>query len=80
MLLFQVLSKLNPDGGVILTNLYEFFRCSRHLGGRNWCLESLQIACCLSGCDYNTKGVAGIGFARAARLLAKHGPDVEAVG
>ncbi|KAL8449430.1 hypothetical protein Emed_003081 [Eimeria media] len=75
----QVLSKLQHDGGVVLTDLQELLSCLSRSSGRVWTLEALQVACCLSGCDYHSQGVAGVGFMKAERLLARYGPDVKAI-
>ncbi|KAL8452994.1 hypothetical protein Emag_002080 [Eimeria magna] len=75
----KVLSKLQHDGGMILSDLQELLSCLSRSSGRAWTLEALQVACCLSGCDYHSQGVAGVGFTKAERLLERHGPDVEAI-
>ncbi|KAL8431953.1 hypothetical protein Efla_002790 [Eimeria flavescens] len=76
----QVLSKFSHEAGAaVLTDLHGLLRSFKSARGKQWSLEALQLACCLSGCDYHPRGIAGVGFHKAERLLTAHGPDVQTI-
>lgn len=76
----KVLFKMDPQGNGTEIDLADLNNCPEYkIQGRLFTKEMLLQACIMSGCDYHSEGIPGVGYKTALQLVKVHKGDIESI-
>jgi len=76
----KVMFKMDPQGNGLEIDLSNLCDCpDYHITKSHFTKEMLLQACIISGCDYHSEGIPGVGYKTALQLVKQHKGDIESI-